>query len=413
MKAGVLEKVFAAFTLFLFTGPFIPLTIRNGGLSVETNPLSEPSNPLTQVLYLAVYAGAILLLGRRRCWEWAKKDRLILLLFALAVLSVSWSEDPATTFKRVLALLGTAAASMYLASQYNSKDLIKLLAWSLGVAALLSLAVAVLAPAYGVMSDISPGAWQGIYTHKNILGRVMALGAVSFVFLATTSPRYRRIGWSGFLFFLLLVIQSRSLTALLALLAALSMIPVLLALRRRPAFIPSLTVALFALATMTVWLTGGSHDVVQAFGRDPTFTGRVDLWQSASTVIAKRPWLGHGYGTGWVGGGDDATTDIAQFSEWNAPNAHNGYLNLTLDLGFVGLILFLVASAVALYRAIRHLRVDPSMEALWPPILLTFVLLTNLMESLLLKYNSIDWLLYLATLLSVASLTRVPAPDHA
>ena len=412
MKPGMLEKIFAVFTLLLFTGPLIPLTLRNGGLSVDTSNLSELGNPLTQALFLAVYAGAILLLGRRRCLEWAKKDRLILLLLGLAVLSVSWSEDPATTFKRALALLGTAAASIYLASQWKPKDLIKLLAWSLGLAALASVAVALIAPAYGVMSDISPGAWQGIYTHKNIFGRVMALGAISFMFLAFTSPKYRRIGWGGFLLLLVLVIESRSLTALLALLATLSLIPVLLALRRRPAFIPSLTMALFALAMLTVWLTGSSHDVVNAFGRDPTFTGRVDLWQSASTVISKRPWLGHGYGTGWVGGGDDATTDIAQFTEWNAPNAHNGFLNLTLDLGFVGLILFLAASAVAFHRAIRHLRVDPSMEALWPPILLTFVLLTNLMESLLLKYNSIDWLLYVATLLSIASITRVPAPDN-
>lgn len=411
MKAGILEKIFAVFTLLLFTGPFIPFTIRNGGLSMDTSYVAEPTNPLTQALFIAVYAGAILLLGRRRCWEWLKKDRLILLLLVLAVLSVSWSEDPATTFKRALALLGTAAASIYLASQYGFKDLIKLLAWSLGLAALASMVVALLVPAYGVMSDISPGAWQGIYTHKNILGRVMALGAISFVFLALTSPKHRLIGWSGFLFLLLVVVESRSLTALLALLAALLLIPVLLASRRRPALIPSLTVALFALATMTVWLTGSSEDVVNAFGRDATFTGRVDLWQSASTVIGKRPWLGHGYGTGWVGGGDDATTDIAQFSEWNAPNAHNGFLNLTLDLGFVGLVLFLVASAVALHRAIRHLRVDPSMEALWPPILLTFVLLTNLMESLLLRYNSIDWLLYVATLLSIASITRLPAAD--
>ena len=413
MKAGVLEKVFAIFTILLFTGPWIPLTVRNGGFSVDSSYTSEPSNPLTQVLFLAVYAGAILLLGRRQCWEWAKKDRLLLLLLALAVLSISWSEDPATTCKRAFALLGTAAASIYLASQYKTKDLIKLLAWSLGLAALASVAMALVAPAYGVMNDISPGAWQGIYTHKNILGRVMALGAISFVFLATTSPKHRLIGWSGFLFLLLVVIESHSLTALLALLAALSLIPVLLALRRRPAFIPSLTLALFALALMTVWLTDSSHNVVNAFGRDPTFTGRVDLWQSASRVIDKRPWLGHGYGTAWVGGGDDATTDIAQFSEWNAPNAHNGFLNLTLDLGFVGLILFFLATAVALHRAIRHLRVDPGMEALWPPVLLTFVLLINLMESLLLKYNSIDWLLYVATLLSLAAITRVPAPDHA
>lgn len=410
MKAGMLEKIFAVFTLILFTGPFIPLTIRNGGLSIDTSYTSEPGNPLTQALFLAVYAGAILLLGRRRCVEWAKKDRLLLLLLVLAVLSVSWSEDPATTFKRALALLGTAVASMYLASEYSTKDLIKLLAWSLGIAALASLGVALLAPGYGVMNDISPGAWQGIYTHKNILGRVMALGAISFVFLARTSPQHRLIGWSGFLLLLLVVIQSRSVTALVALLAALSLIPVLMALRRRPTLIPSLMVALFALATVTVWLTDGAHDVVNAFGRDPTFTGRVDLWHSASAVIGKRPWLGHGYGTAWVGGGDDATTDIAQFSEWNAPNAHNGFLNLTLDLGFVGLILFLIASGLALHRAIRRLRVDPSMEALWPPIVLTFLLLINLMESLLLKYNSIDWLLYAATLLSIASITRVAAP---
>jgi exopolysaccharide production protein ExoQ len=407
MNCSRLEKLFAVFSLVLFTEPLLPLGMRNGGFAIDTSPLSADNNPLRQGLFLAVYAVAFVLLVKRKSLEWATRDKFLLLLVVLAVVSISWSEDPTITLKRVLALLGTVVVGMYLASNYSFKNLIKLLAWSLGLAAVLSIGVALLAPTYGIMSDSSVGSWQGIYTHKNILGRTMALAAISFLLLATTAPKHRLIGWGGFLLSTLVVIKSHSLTALLALLAVLALLPGFMAMRRRPVLVPIVIAICLALGSATLWLTDSTDALPRALGRDITFTGRVDLWQSAALVIGKSPLLGHGYGTSAVTGGDDATTDIAQFSDWNAPNAHNGFLNLTLDLGFVGLTVFLLGYGLTLRRAITRLRAEPGMEAFWPPMFLTFLLLTNLMESVLLKHNSLDSVLYVATVLSTAAAVGV------
>lgn len=410
MNCSRLEKLFAVFTLILFTQPLLPLVMRNGGLAIDTSSLSADSNPLRQGLFLAAYAIAFVLLVKRKSLEWASRDKFLLLLIVFAVISISWSEDPTISLKRVLALLGTVVIGTYLASTYSFKNLIKLLAWSLGVAAVLSVGVAVLAPSYGIMSDSSVGSWQGIYTHKNILGRTMALGAISFLLLATTGRKHRLVGWGGFLLLSLVVIKSHSMTALLALLAVLALLPAFMAMRRRPVLVPIVIAMCVALGGATLWLSDSSDDLASALGRDITFTGRVDLWQSAALVIGKSPWLGHGYGTSAVTGGDDATTDIAQFSDWNAPNAHNGFLNLALDLGFAGLTVFLLGYGLTMRRAISRLRAEPGMEALWPPMFLTFLLLTNLMESILLKHNSLDSVLYVATVLSTAAaMEAVPA----
>jgi O-antigen ligase len=402
MNCGRLEKLFAGFSLIVFTQPFLPLVMRNGGFSIDTSPLAADGNPLRQGLFLAVYAVALFLLVRRKALKWATKDKLMLLLLAGAAISISWSEDPTTTLKRVLALLGTVVVGTYLASNYSFKDLIRLLAWSLGLVAVLSIGVALLAPSYGIMSDSSPGAWQGIYTHKNILGRTMALGAISFLLLATTAPKHRLIKWGGFLLLTLVVIKSQSLTALLALLAVVTLVPAIMAMRRRPVLIPVLIAVCVGLGSAALWLSDSSDHLARAFGRDVTFTGRLDLWQSAALVIGKSPWLGHGYGTSWVLGGEDATTDIAAFSEWNAPNPHDGFLTVALDLGLLGLALFVVSYTVTVARAIVRLRVDQTIEALWPVLFLCFVFLTNITESIFLKYNTIDWTLYVATVLLLA-----------
>ena len=412
MNCSRLEKLFAVFSLILFTQPLLPLVIRNGAFAIDTSALSADNNPIRQGLFLAVYAVAFIVMIKRRSWEWAARDKFLLLLVVLAVVSISWSEDPTITLKRVLALLGTVIVGMYLASTYSFKNLIKLLAWGLGVAAVLSIGVAVLVPSYGIMSDASVGSWQGIYAHKNILGRSMALGAISFLLLATTEAKHRLIGWAGFLLLTLVVIKSQSVTAVLALVAVAVLLPTFMAMRRRPVLVPIVLAMCVGLGSATLWLTDSSDDLAKALGRDTTFTGRVDLWQSAALVIEQSPWVGHGYGTSWLTGDEDATTDIAQFSDWNAPNVHNCFLTVTLDLGFAGLGVFLLGYGISLQRAIVRLRAEPGMEAFWPPVFLTFLLLTNLTESFLLKHNSLDSVLYVATVLSTAAaMGVVPARE--
>ena len=411
------ERMFGVFALLLFTKPLIPIAVQHGAISVDTGLLqgrwaTGQNNFVIQILFAVTYVIAFLLIGRRGFFAWITKDRLLLPLLILALVSIFWSEDPAITFTRATSLLGTVIVGIYLADRYSFRELIKLLAWSLGLAVLLSVFAVIVRPSYAIMSDVHEGAWRGIYVHKNVLGRFASLGVISFLMVATSFPRYRHIGWGGFLLSALVVLKSASLTASLVLVILLFLVPVFLAMRRHPLLVPGLAVGLLAVVSMGVWLTDSSSDLLKDLGRDSTLTGRVDLWESAAMVIQKSPWIGHGYGTARVGEGDDASTYLARFSQWNAPDAHNGFLNLTLDLGVVGLALFIAGFVAAFGRAIAYLRENRGVEALWPLVFFGFILLTNMTETVLLKNNNLDWVLYVATVLSVAK-SRKPASAEA
>lgn len=150
----------------------------------------------------------------------------------------------------------------------------------------------------------------------------------------------------------------------------LALLPAFMAMRRRPVLIPIIITVCVMLGSATVWLREGTDDLARALGRDVTFTGRVGPLAIGRLVIGKSPWLGHGYGTSWVTGGEDASTDIATCSEWNAPDAYDEFLTIASDLGLFGLALFVIGCALTVGRAIVGLRSDQTIEALWPPLFL-------------------------------------------
>jgi hypothetical protein len=68
----------------------------------------------------------------------------------------------------------------------------------------------------------------------------------------------------------------------------------------------------------------------------------------------------------------------------------------------LGLVSFLLGYVVAVRRSVAYIRNNLPAADIWPCMFLVFVLLTNLTESVLLSYNNIDWLLYVATVVSLA-----------
>src|SRR5262249_10004294 len=108
------------------------------------------------------------------------RERWLLLLCGVAAVSVIWSVAPGVTFRRTVALFGTTAFGVYLASRYTVAELLRLLCLVLGAAAVLSGALVGSAPNRGMGRD-DPG-WLGIFVHKNTLGRAMALVILVFIF---------------------------------------------------------------------------------------------------------------------------------------------------------------------------------------------------------------------------------------
>lgn len=85
---------------------------------------------------------------------------------------------------------------------------------------------------------------------------------------------------------------------------------------------------------------GVSQDVIARGEGDDvtTLTGRTFIWRAAAELISERPFLGYGFGAGGAALEDYYAAGVAG---WRTFNTHNGFLQAQLDLGVVGIFLFL------------------------------------------------------------------------
>ncbi len=150
----------------------------------------EEGSPILRLIWPPVYLLTLILIVMRpmpvlglmvRAWP-------LMVLAVLPMVSACWSLDPGLTLRRGLGVLFPALFALWMASRFSWRDLIRLLAVSLSVLAVGSLVMSVLFPAYGVMHEIHPGAWSGLWFEKNRMGAVMALAAMSGMAAAFTTP---------------------------------------------------------------------------------------------------------------------------------------------------------------------------------------------------------------------------------
>ncbi len=78
------------------------------------------------------------------------------------------------------------------------------------------------------------------------------------------------------------------------------------------------------------------HSVVEVTGSAETFFGRTELWNDCLSLV-KNPFLGEGYGNFWTG---ERLAYLWDLHWWHPNQAHNGYVELYLNLGLLGLSLF-------------------------------------------------------------------------
>ena len=401
-----LEKAFAVLVLLLSTGALVQLLL-NPGLGSTFPPTSQflaEGDPINQAIWVGIYCIVLLLVIAR--WKQfiqvTTRDKLLLLLVGIALLSVLWSDAPEVTLRRTVGLIGTTMIGAYLATRFSPSMLLRLLAWAMGIAALLSFVFAVALPSYGI-EHTGTGAWQGIYVGgKNALGRAMALSALVFCLLAFSGGRYRWVAWGGFGLSVGLILLSDSQTSLVSLLIVLLLLPAYAALRLRYTLaIPCVIVVALVGGIAALWIGNNLSIVLEVLDRDVTLTTRTDLWPAVLDVIWHRPLLGYGYGAFWLGWQGES----AHVWLWNRSvhleslHAHNGILDLWLNLGLLGVLTFTGGFLLAFLRAIDWARLRKTAVELLPITFLTLMLLYNILESAILIHNNIMWILYVTVVL--------------
>jgi O-antigen ligase len=389
-----LEWGFVFFVLQLSTGAVVVILLSSGadeGAVVESTTM--------QAVWFGIYVISLglILLRARQFISVAKRDLLLLLLVGIAVFSYHWSIAPPLTVRRSIALMGSTLFGMYVATCYSPKQILKLVVWTLSIGALLSVVLGLALPSYG----IAQGGWRGIYQHKNFMGRLMSLNAVFLLLLNSGNRRYRWLVSAGIGLSAGLVLLSNSKGAWVTFLALLILLPFFKALQWKYTLaIPILIIMTLVSAVGGVWIAENLEDiVVNKLGKNFTFTGRTELWELVIEMIKQRPLLGYGYSAFWLGlNGPSGYIQLA--AGWAVPHAHNGFLDLWLDLGFLGLLVFILGFLISVIRAIRSLCLTKKVEDIWPLIFLTCTLLYNLAESTILERNNFFWILYVATVLS-------------
>jgi exopolysaccharide production protein ExoQ len=394
----VLQNVFTGMALFLSTGAFLSLI-------VDTNlQASSDGSPATQVIWAFVFLVVFFLAISmyREILLLARANKSLCFLVLLAIISAAWSQDSAGTLRQSLALLATTLFGIEIALLYSIRKQLRLICIVLGSVILLSILVQIFLPGLLPQAGSDASVWQGAFAQKNTLGRIVVLGAAAFL----CRPRYSRR--DTLLVAMLMIIAgaviflAHSASSLVELIALAVIFRSVGVLRWRPSKLIITTFLILLITTPMLFLALNNFSAVTtAVGRDATLTGRTELWRLATQSIRSRPILGYGYGVFWDASSQEAAR-IRSVIQWDAPSAHNGYMDLLLGVGLVGLLLYVVAYVVAVRRAFILFRNDPENDTVWPLVLLAEILLCQLTEATIVSPHSIYWTLYVATCFSIS-----------
>lgn len=389
----------------------VPLTVeKTVDLSGSNSSLDDPTRMMVfglaylwgTVLCLKRGSDAVAILGRCKAW-------MLLLVYIAA--SALWSAFPMKVLVGVVHFIGVTATAISASLYIQSRGRFPFLFFSavLGVLLFLSVAAAVFLPDLGIHSVTYR--WKGVTTNPNHLGMITVLAV-----WAALSSFWDKHGWFGKLvalgvlgcaFLTLRGSGSMTSTALCGL--VILGVPILAHMRNNKSgarkakltslvFIGLLGMVVLLVAKPELFSLAG---VAGAAGRDPTLTGRTELWDIALMAFSEKMMVGWSF---------DSLASVLSIHTMKFGQFHNGFIDLSVRGGVVGLILFLVFWLEITFRLLRHFRTD-WLEASAFFVLCTIILIWNMTEASFLRETHELW--QMVTLVSVVfagHAARAPKP---
>jgi exopolysaccharide production protein ExoQ len=398
-SVSMLEKITAVLALLLSTGSIIPILRQGGRLNTENT-----ADPLMQILWSIVYGMMAVLVAMH--WtsvrELLRVNWIMVPLMALPLISAAWSVDPVLTFQRSIALLGTTLLAVFLSARFSPTQILGVLSWALGIAMFASILFVVFLPEYALDTSSRGVAWNGAFTTKGQLGRMMVIASILWVWQLVHDGRLKLNILVVLTLSVTCVVMSESKTALVAL-ALIIPVSIVFSLFKRRASIGFGLLFLWAvIAAITVpYYSRIVDDSLGFLGRDADLTGRTELWSITWEAIQEKFWLGYGYSGFWMGK-DGPSVVVWRELFWEPPHAHNGYLEVWINLGLVGLVIVVALIVQGLYHAIKLCRIEGSLFNIFSASLLLFIAITNITEISLMTQNSFYWVLTLVCVFASA-----------
>lgn len=399
----------------LTTAPFPDL-----GNSRLLDPIGDGSRfGQITVVVLTLMLGAFLLAKARWGIVRALTAALVLTLLWFAVTAFASAHSDLALRRLVLAVFTVVNAIAFLVLPTDREHFARLLA----VGALIILAISYLGvlmipqlsihQATDVIESALAGAWRGPFGHKNGAGAMMVVLILIGIFVARAANLTAGViiifGAAIFLAFT----TSKSPIGLFPFVLALSF--AVLRLRHTAARYALVIGAVLIANVLTVGTVAFEPvgKLITGLMPDASYTGRDEIWAFAIDHVLRKPITGFGFQAFW--GTGDLLFNWAVDESWGmrASDAHNGYLNIAVMTGLVGLALTLawvVLQPLADLSDDRRKHFDPALTTLFTQIWI-FGLLLSSVESVLFGGGDTLWFLMVASIIGlrlqrVSRLTR-------
>jgi len=391
-----------------------PLTTTNtGSRYLDGSPFDR--NLLTTLLLIGV---VVLLLRRARVSSVLRANWPILLFFFYGLVSIWWSDFPDVAFKRWVKALGDVVMILVVLTDANPSAAIKRFLARVGF---LLLPVSILFikyyPDLGRAYDPGFGFWTvmytGVTTNKNLLGMitlVMGLGAVwRFLNMRRAEDGTRKKGQLvaegallAMVFWLLYLANSATSLSCFLMAGTLILVTSWRWVRRMPVIVHALVFAMVAVSSFALF-SGSGGGLLGTLGRNSTLTGRTDIWNQVLSM-AQSPFLGTGFESFWLG---PRLQKIWNIWWWHPNEAHNGYIEVYLNLGWVGVALLGVLLVTGYRNIMATFRTKPELAEI--KLAYFFVaIIYNFTESAIRTMNPV-WIVFL---LSILAIPDAPAPEE-
>jgi exopolysaccharide production protein ExoQ len=310
-------------------------------------------------------AALVLLVRLRPAYDRRRTPKALLAFVGFAVLSIAWSAYPAASVFTLTGMFLCNIIGIFLAVVFDWAEVVRVFAnaikWILALSILFELWVSVVVrdrvlPFWVDFGDSEPpllaywsrnllfdgGKIQGILGNSNLLAILALIGLIVFSlqWAAGTVRRGSALAW------LILAaaefVLSRSSTMIIALGAVAVVLAAALLIRnagtpagRTPVYLGLLGALAIAVAAVVLF----SEQLLGLFGKSDDLTGRLTIWQTVAETAAERPWFGWGYSSPWIPWVEPFDDLVVRRGVLQL-HAHNAWLDVWLQLGIVGLVLF-------------------------------------------------------------------------
>jgi exopolysaccharide production protein ExoQ len=397
-------------------------SVGSGAATAEKVLEGSPTDRLFFTLLLVV--GIVVLFSRgRQAGTLLRSNGVMVFYFFYGALSIAWSDFPDVSFKRWFKAVGDLVMIMIVLSDRDPSAAIRRFFARL---TFILIPLSMLFIKYYPNTGTIFGPWggrmvAGVTTNKNALGVICLLFGLGILweFLEVykdrkAEGRKRRLIAYGaavaLVIWLLQIANSMTSTSCFAMGTVILLAANFQAVVRRPRLLHFLIATMIGVSAAVAFL-GVSPGALEAMGRNPTLTDRTEVWGWLFSLV-RNPFIGTGFESFWLGPRLEKLWDIYW---WHPNEAHNGYIEIYLNLGWIGIILMGVVLVAAYRRIISAYRHHLPMASLCLAYFLVGVTY-NFTEAAFFRMLAPAWIFFILAVVSlpaISSYRRQPLAQKA